>query len=74
MSKKFGDVKVDLKTIVLLSAEGKQNLISFTETEINKIDFAAYIEEVHSHVYEHHLKAPYRNVEIVYLDVAPHDA
>ncbi|GAA6096795.1 prominin-1-A isoform X1 [Tachysurus ichikawai] len=50
VSKKFGDVKVDLKTIVLLSAEGKQNLISFTETEINKIDFAAYIEELSKEV------------------------
>ncbi|XP_060740584.1 prominin-1-A isoform X6 [Tachysurus vachellii] len=50
VSKKFGDVKVDLKTIVLLSAEGKQNLISFTETKINNIDFAAYIEELSKEV------------------------
>ncbi|XP_027010567.2 prominin-1-A isoform X5 [Tachysurus fulvidraco] len=50
VSKKFGDVKVDLKSIVLLSEEGKQNLIRFTETEINKIDFAAYIEELSKEV------------------------
>ncbi|KAK3564694.1 hypothetical protein QTP86_024843 [Hemibagrus guttatus] len=46
VSKKFDDMKVDLKTIVLLTEEGKQNLISFTKTGINNIDFAAYIDEL----------------------------
>ncbi|XP_047013282.1 prominin-1-A isoform X4 [Ictalurus punctatus] len=50
VSKKFDGLKVDLKTIVLLDAEGKENLISFTETSIKDIDFAAYIEELNKGV------------------------
>ncbi|KAF4094160.1 hypothetical protein AMELA_G00010220 [Ameiurus melas] len=50
VSKKFDGLKVDLKTIVLLNAEGKQNLINFTETSIKDIDFAAYIEELNKGV------------------------
>ncbi|XP_053487746.1 prominin-1-A isoform X4 [Ictalurus furcatus] len=50
VSKKFDGLKVDLKTIVLLNAEGKENLISFTETSIKDIDFAAYIEELNKGV------------------------
>ncbi|XP_060782827.1 prominin-1-A isoform X5 [Neoarius graeffei] len=50
VSKKFDGLEVDLKTIVLLNAEGKQNLISFTETGIKDIDFAAYIEELNKGV------------------------
>ncbi|XP_058252512.1 prominin-1-A isoform X11 [Hemibagrus wyckioides] len=46
VSKKLDDMKVDLKTIILLSEEGKQNLSSFNETGITNIDFAAYIEEL----------------------------
>lgn len=42
-------MRVDLKTIILLSAEGKQNLMRFNETGINNIDFAAYTEEVQSY-------------------------
>lgn len=45
MSKKFEGMKVDLRGIILLESEGKQNLISFTETGINEINFAAYLEE-----------------------------
>lgn len=48
VSKKFEGMKVDLRGIILLESEGKQNLISFTETGINEIDFAAYLEEVHN--------------------------
>uniref|UniRef100_A0A8C2IS48 Prominin 1a n=1 Tax=Cyprinus carpio TaxID=7962 RepID=A0A8C2IS48_CYPCA len=43
-------MKVDLRGIILLESEGKQNLISFTETGINEIDFAAYLEEVNKGV------------------------
>ncbi len=46
VSRKFEGMKVDLRGIILLESEGKQNLISFTETGINEIDFAAYLEEV----------------------------
>ncbi|XP_056113234.1 prominin-1-A isoform X10 [Rhinichthys klamathensis goyatoka] len=50
VSKKFEGMKVDLRGIILLESEGKQNLISFTETGINDIDFAAYSEEVNKGV------------------------
>uniref|UniRef100_A0A8C1J4X7 Prominin 1a n=1 Tax=Cyprinus carpio TaxID=7962 RepID=A0A8C1J4X7_CYPCA len=43
-------MKVDLRGIILLESEGKQNLISFTKTGINEIDFAAYLEEVNKGV------------------------
>ncbi|XP_055033539.2 prominin-1-A isoform X4 [Misgurnus anguillicaudatus] len=46
VSRKFEEMKVDLRGIVLLETEGKQNLINFTETDINKIKFAAYLEEL----------------------------
>ncbi|XDV37494.1 hypothetical protein PO909_007086, partial [Leuciscus waleckii] len=50
VSKKFEGMKVDLRGIILLESEGKQNLISFTETGINEINFAAYLEEVNKGV------------------------
>uniref|UniRef100_A0A671RFT5 Prominin-1-A n=1 Tax=Sinocyclocheilus anshuiensis TaxID=1608454 RepID=A0A671RFT5_9TELE len=50
VSRKFEGMKVDLRGIILLESEGKQNLISFTETGINEIDFAAYLEEVNKGV------------------------
>lgn len=46
MSTKFEGMKVDLRGIDLLESKGKQNLISFTETGINEINFAAYLAEV----------------------------
>ncbi|TSV81516.1 Prominin-1-A [Bagarius yarrelli] len=46
VSKKFADLKVDLKTIVLLSMEGQQNLVSFNQTGIDDINFKAYLEEL----------------------------
>uniref|UniRef100_A0A8C1QAW7 Prominin 1a n=1 Tax=Cyprinus carpio TaxID=7962 RepID=A0A8C1QAW7_CYPCA len=49
-SRKFEGMKVDLRGIILLESEGKQNLISFTKTGINEIDFAAYLEEVNKGV------------------------
>ncbi|XP_016350213.1 prominin-1-A-like isoform X12 [Sinocyclocheilus anshuiensis] len=50
VSRKFEGMKVDLRDIILLESEGKQNLISFTETGINEIDFAAYLKEVNKGV------------------------
>ncbi|XP_016149171.1 prominin-1-A-like isoform X11 [Sinocyclocheilus grahami] len=55
VSRKFEGLKVDLRDIILLESEGKQNLISFTETGINEIDFAAYLEEVNKGVTRIHL-------------------
>uniref|UniRef100_A0A8C2FXM2 Prominin 1a n=1 Tax=Cyprinus carpio TaxID=7962 RepID=A0A8C2FXM2_CYPCA len=49
-SRKFEGMNVDLRGIILLESEGKQNLISFTKTGINEIDFAAYLEEVNKGV------------------------
>ncbi|XP_057205364.1 prominin-1-A isoform X4 [Triplophysa rosa] len=50
VSTKFEGMKVDLRGIVLLESEGKQNLISFTETGINEINFAAYLAELNKGV------------------------
>ncbi|XP_026136542.1 prominin-1-A isoform X11 [Carassius auratus] len=50
VSRKFEGMKVDLRGIILLESEGKHNLISFTETGIFEIDFAAYLEEVNKKV------------------------
>uniref|UniRef100_A0A8B9HIB2 Prominin 1a n=1 Tax=Astyanax mexicanus TaxID=7994 RepID=A0A8B9HIB2_ASTMX len=50
VSQKFEGVRVDLRSIILLDAEGKQNLISFTETGIGEINFAAYLEELNKGV------------------------
>uniref|UniRef100_A0A8C7UT70 Prominin 1a n=1 Tax=Oncorhynchus mykiss TaxID=8022 RepID=A0A8C7UT70_ONCMY len=36
---------IDLRVIVLLESEGKQNLIGFSETGVNRINYAAYLEE-----------------------------
>uniref|UniRef100_A0A673NA45 Prominin-1-A-like n=1 Tax=Sinocyclocheilus rhinocerous TaxID=307959 RepID=A0A673NA45_9TELE len=55
VSRKFEGMKVDLRDIILLESEGKQNLISFTETGINEVDFAAYLEEVNKGVTLIHL-------------------
>ncbi|XP_051505793.1 prominin-1-A-like isoform X7 [Myxocyprinus asiaticus] len=50
MSRKFEGMKVDLRDIILLESNGKQNLISFTETGITEINFAAYLEELNKGV------------------------
>ncbi|XP_052010363.1 prominin-1-A isoform X7 [Xyrauchen texanus] len=50
ISRKFDGVKVDLRGIILLESDGKQNLISFTETGITDINFAAYLEELNKGV------------------------
>lgn len=42
----FNNVKIDLRVIVLLESEGKQNLIGFSETGVDRINYAAYLEEV----------------------------
>lgn len=50
VSRKFEGLKVDLRGIILLESEGKLSLTNFTETGINEIDFAAYLEEVNKGV------------------------
>lgn len=39
-------VKIDLRTIILLESEGKQNLQDFAEAGLSEIDHADYLEEV----------------------------
>lgn len=46
VSGKFDTLKVDLRSIVLLDSDGKQNLIRFTKIGLGNIDFAAYTEEL----------------------------
>uniref|UniRef100_A0A4W5NAZ3 Prominin 1a n=1 Tax=Hucho hucho TaxID=62062 RepID=A0A4W5NAZ3_9TELE len=50
VGKMFNDVKIDLRVIVLLESEGKQNLIGFSETGVDRINYAAYLEEVNKGV------------------------
>uniref|UniRef100_A0A673WY53 Prominin 1a n=1 Tax=Salmo trutta TaxID=8032 RepID=A0A673WY53_SALTR len=45
VGKMFNNVKIDLRVIVLLESEGKQNLIGFSETGVDRINYAAYLEE-----------------------------
>ncbi len=43
-------VKIDLRGIILLEAEGRQNLLDFSEAGLSEINYADYLEEVtHSH-------------------------
>lgn len=39
-------VKIDLRGIILLEAEGKQNLQDFSEAGLSDINYADYLEEV----------------------------
>lgn len=39
-------VKIDLRGIILLEAEGKQNLLDFSEAGLLEINYADYLEEV----------------------------
>ena len=47
----FDSVKVDLRDIVLLEPEGRQNLLGFIETGVGDINYAAYLEEVATHTH-----------------------
>uniref|UniRef100_A0A3B4AM78 Prominin 1 b n=1 Tax=Periophthalmus magnuspinnatus TaxID=409849 RepID=A0A3B4AM78_9GOBI len=42
-------VKIDLRTITLLEAEGKRNLLDFSEAGLSEINHADYLEEVTTH-------------------------
>ncbi|XP_054453531.1 prominin-1-A isoform X2 [Anoplopoma fimbria] len=43
-------VKIDLRGIILLEAEGKQNLMDFSEAGLSEINYADYLEEVNKGV------------------------
>uniref|UniRef100_A0AAQ5XXS4 Prominin 1 b n=1 Tax=Amphiprion ocellaris TaxID=80972 RepID=A0AAQ5XXS4_AMPOC len=43
-------VKIDLRGIILLEAEGKQNLLDFSEAGLSEINYADYLEEVNKGV------------------------
>ncbi|XP_029297236.1 prominin-1-A isoform X13 [Cottoperca gobio] len=43
-------VKIDLRGIILLEPEGKQNLLDFSEAGLSEINYADYLEEVNKGV------------------------
>lgn len=43
---RLNSVKIDLRGIILLEAEGKQNLLDFSEAGLLEINYADYLEEV----------------------------
>lgn len=43
-------IKIDLRGIILLEAEGKQNLLDFSEAGLSEINYADYLEEVNKGV------------------------
>ncbi|KAM9376423.1 prominin-1-A [Pholidichthys leucotaenia] len=43
-------VKIDLRSIILLEPEGKQNLLNFSEAGLSEINYADYLEEVNKGV------------------------
>ncbi|XP_060903618.1 prominin-1-A isoform X6 [Labrus mixtus] len=43
-------VKIDLRGIILLESEGKQNLLDFSEVGLSEINYADYLEEVNKGV------------------------
>lgn len=46
----LNSVKIDLRGIILLEPEGKQNLQDFSEAGLSEINYADYLEEVtHTH-------------------------
>ncbi|XP_023184461.1 prominin-1-A-like isoform X4 [Xiphophorus maculatus] len=42
--------RIDLRTIILLEAEGKQNLLDFSEAGLSEINYADYLDEVNKGV------------------------
>ncbi|XP_068181854.1 prominin-1-A isoform X3 [Antennarius striatus] len=43
-------IRIDLRGIILLEAEGKQNLLDFSEAGLSEINYAEYLEEVNKGV------------------------
>ncbi|KAK2848833.1 hypothetical protein Q5P01_008667 [Channa striata] len=46
----LNSVRIDLRGIILLEAEGKQNLLDFSEAGLSEINYADYLEEVNKGV------------------------
>lgn len=46
MVARLSSVKIDLRGIILLEAEGKQNLLDFSEAGLSEINYADYLDEV----------------------------
>lgn len=42
----LNSVKIDLRGIILLESEGKQNLQDFSDAGLSEINYADYLEEV----------------------------
>ncbi|RVE67674.1 hypothetical protein OJAV_G00105340 [Oryzias javanicus] len=60
---KLERVKIDLRGIILLEAEGKQNLRDFSEAGLSEINYADYLEEVNKGVTEVDLLSFTRELE-----------
>ena len=43
---RLNSINIDLRGIILLEAEGKQNLLDFSEAGLLEINYAEYLEEV----------------------------
>lgn len=54
---RLNSVKIDLRGIILLEAEGKQNLLDFSEAGLLEINYADYLEEVIQIPRTEHLKS-----------------
>uniref|UniRef100_A0A3B3UMF8 Prominin 1a n=1 Tax=Poecilia latipinna TaxID=48699 RepID=A0A3B3UMF8_9TELE len=56
--------RIDLRAIILLEAEGKQNLLDFSEAGLSEINYADYLDEVthaviiETHEQEHSMLSP----------------
>lgn len=46
MVARLNSLKIDLRGIILMEAEGKQNLLDFSEAGLLEINYADYLEEV----------------------------
>ncbi|XP_077433794.1 prominin-1-A isoform X8 [Vanacampus margaritifer] len=46
----LNNVKIDLRGVILLEAEGKQNLLDFSEAGLSETNYADYLEEVNKGV------------------------
>ncbi|XP_023815238.1 prominin-1-A isoform X4 [Oryzias latipes] len=60
---KLEGVKIDLRGIILLEADGKQNLRDFSEVGLSEINYADYLEEVNKGVTEVDLLSFTRELE-----------
>ncbi|XP_072553981.1 prominin-1-A-like isoform X8 [Paramormyrops kingsleyae] len=50
IAKQFDSVSVDLNSIILLEPSGKENLLSFNKTGVDKINYPEYLAEVNKSI------------------------